>query len=109
MNQTRSILVQSVAGICLALGSSRAANAVGCRQNVKQPPVEALIYSTMPSTWDHRPTLAMDGDLNTTFQSDGGMDDGDSFLVLLSRPIPVQSIQVTTGDSDGNDRLADAQ
>lgn len=62
----------------------------------------------MPSRWDHRPVMAMDGDLATSFQSDGGMDDGDDFLILLSRSIPVRSIRVVTGDSDGNDRLEDA-
>lgn len=68
-------------------------------------PVEALLYSTVPSTAAHRPEMAMDGDAGTYFRSAHGMDDGDDFLVLLSRPIPVQSIQITTGDADGQDPL----
>jgi len=67
--------------------------------------VEALIYSTMPSTAAHNPTMAMDGDTGTYFKSVYGMDDGDDFLILLSQPIPVQSITITTGDPDGNDEL----
>lgn len=73
-----------------------------------QPPVEALIYSTMASRWEHRPTMAMDGDPNTYFESTGGMDDGDDFLVLLSRAVPVESIRVATGDLEANDALNDA-
>ena len=68
-------------------------------------PVEALVYSTMPSTNAHRPEMALDGDPNTYFQSDYGMDDGDDFVVILSRAIPVASLQVVTGDTDGQDRL----
>jgi hypothetical protein len=68
-------------------------------------PVEALIYSTMPSTAAHRPEMAMDGDSQSYFRSVYGMDSGDDFTILLSRAIPVQSLQVTTGDTDGQDTL----
>ncbi|MBV9850244.1 MAG: hypothetical protein JO250_11265 [Armatimonadetes bacterium] len=68
-------------------------------------PVEALLYSTMPSTAAHRPEMAMDGDLGTFFRSVYGMDDGDDFLILLSRPIPVRSLRVTTGDAAGENLL----
>lgn len=71
-------------------------------------PVEALIYSTMPSTAAHRPEMAMDGDPGTYFKSVYGMDDGDDFLVLLSRAVPIQSLRITTGDSEGQDTLSDA-
>ena len=68
-------------------------------------PVEALIYSTLPSTAAHRPEMALDGDPQTYFRSAGGMEDGDDFLVLLSRPVPVQAIQVVTGDAEHQDTL----
>jgi hypothetical protein len=68
---------------------------------------EALIYSTMPSTAAHSPQMAMDGDDGTYFKSVYNMDDGDDFLVLLSHPIPVQSLKITTGTADGDDVLAD--
>jgi len=68
-------------------------------------PVEALLYSTMPSVAAHRPEMAMDGDAGTYFRSAYGMGDGDDFLVLLSRPIPVKSLHITTGDADGQDLL----
>ncbi len=68
-------------------------------------PVEALLYSTMPSTAAHRPEMAMDGDAGTYFRSAYGMGGGDDFLVLLSQPVPVRSIHITTGDADGQDVL----
>ena len=68
-------------------------------------PVAAWLYSTMPSTSVHRPEMALDGDASTYFQSVYGMGDGDDFLVLLSSPIPVQSLTITTGDSDSQDIL----
>lgn len=70
-------------------------------------PVNAFVYSTMPSTFDHRPQMAIDGDPKTTFRSYYGCGDGDGFTVLLGRPIPVRSIRVTTGDGL-EDRLTDA-
>ncbi len=79
---------------------------------VAQPPdsapVEALIYTTMPSTTAHRPEMAMDGDSKSYFRTAYGMDDGDTFLVMLSRAIPVESISVVTGDSDGQDNAEGA-
>jgi len=71
------------------------------------PPVEAFLYSTMPSTSAHRPEMSMDGDAKTSFRSFYGMDDGDDFRILLSRPIPVRSIRISTG-SDGDDLLTNA-
>ncbi|MGI4788669.1 MAG: basic secretory protein-like protein [Janthinobacterium lividum] len=76
-------------------------------QTPNPSPVEALIYSTMPSTAAHRPEMAMDGDPATYFKAGGGMDDGDDFLVLLSSPITVQFIQVVTGDNDQQDTLTE--
>lgn len=67
--------------------------------------VLALVYSTMPSTAAHRPEMAMDGDDASYFKSAYGMGDGDDFRVILSRPIPVQSLHITTGDADGQDLL----
>ena len=49
----------------------------------------------------------MDGDVGTYFRSAAGMGDGDDFLILLSRPISVRSIHITTGDADGQDLLTD--
>ena len=63
---------------------------------------EALVYSTMPSRAAHRPEMALDGDPSTYFQSAYGMGDGDEFLILLSRPIPLQSVRITTGNAEGD-------
>ena len=71
-------------------------------------PVDANIYSTMPSTDAHRPEMALDADPSTYFETVGGMGDGDDFLVLFSRPIPVTSIKVTTGDGQGHNLLSKA-
>ena len=86
--------------LCLIAGGARAA--------APAAPVEALLYSTMPSTAAHRPEMAMDGDAGTYFRTAYGMGDGDDFLVLLSRPIPVQSLRIATGDAEGDDALTDA-
>lgn len=72
------------------------------------PTVDAQIYSTLPSTNQHRPEMALDGDMSTYFESMFGMDDGDDFLVMLSRPIPVNKITVTTGDGTGAELLTKA-
>ncbi|MBV9868791.1 MAG: hypothetical protein JO316_25820 [Abitibacteriaceae bacterium] len=69
--------------------------------------VEALVYSSMPSTAAHRPEMALDGDTATYFKSVYGMSGGDNFLILLSRPIPVQSLHIVTGDADNQDLLTD--
>ena len=70
-----------------------------------KPQVEALIYSTMPSTREHRPEMAFDGNDNTWFESKGGMDDGDDFIVLLNRSISLNSVRVITGEPDLTDAL----
>ncbi len=71
-------------------------------------PVEALLYSTMPSTAAHRLQMAMDGDASTYFQTVYGMGDGDDFLMLLSRAIPVQSLHIVSGTPEGDDLLTNA-
>lgn len=95
----------------LALPALALLPTAGCAQKpraVQAPPagpVDALVYSTMPSTNAHRPEMALDGDPNTYFQTVYGMDEGDDFEVILSRAIPVSSLQVITGDPDGQDKL----
>jgi hypothetical protein len=68
-------------------------------------PVEALLYSSMPSTFDHNAVMAMDGDSNTYFKTVYGMGDGDDFLVMLSHAIPMQQLTIVTGTPDGDDTL----
>jgi hypothetical protein len=51
--------------------------------------------------------MAIDGDPNSYFKSVYGMSDGDEFLILLSRPIPMQALHITTGDSENRDLLTD--
>ena len=63
---------------------------------------EATIYSTLPSLTSHRPEMAMDGDPNTYFKSVYGMSQGDDFTVLFSRPLPLRSMRVATGNPDGD-------
>jgi len=71
-------------------------------------PVEALLYSTMPSTAAHRLQMAMDGDASTYFQTVYSMGDGDDFLMLLSRAVPVQSLHIVSGTPEGDDLLTNA-
>ncbi|RYG63312.1 hypothetical protein EON80_21485 [bacterium] len=68
-------------------------------------PVEASLFTTMPSSRATRPELAMDGNEGTVFKSFYNMSEGDDFMILLSRPIPVNSITVITGDAEGQDTL----
>lgn len=69
-----------------------------------QPEVEVLLYSTMPCSSIHRPQMAMDGDEKTFFKSYYGMGGRDDFQILLSRPVPLRSLRVVTGD-DKNQNL----
>lgn len=69
------------------------------------PATEATLYSTMPSLDAHRPEMALDGDENSYFKSVYGMGDGDDFTVLFSRPLPLRSMRVSTGDLDGDNLL----
>ena len=66
---------------------------------------EATIYSTLPSLKVHRPEMALDGDQNTYFKSVYGMSEGDDYTVLFSRPLPLNTMRVTTGDLDGDNLL----
>ncbi len=100
----------SVSFFCLALSLvslNLSAFAAGKTPSVDKSvgSVEALLYTTLPSTAAHRPEMAMDGDSGTYFRSTRGMDDGDDFLVFLSRPVAAQSLHVVTGDADGQDLL----
>ncbi|MDF2439843.1 MAG: hypothetical protein JWN98_827 [Abditibacteriota bacterium] len=74
---------------------------------VPVPAVDAMVYSTMPSTPAHRPQMAMDGDQSTYFKSVYDMNQGDDFQILLSRPIPVRSLRITSGDTDNQDLLSE--
>ena len=94
----------ALAGVLVGMGAVRA------RAQEKTPvSVEALLYTTMPSTAAHRPEMAMDGNANSYFRSAYGMSDGDDFLVLLSQAIPVQSLRITTGDTEGDDLLTEGR
>ena len=70
-----------------------------------QTEVEALLYSTMPSASIHRPQMAMDGDEKTYFKSYYGMGGKDDFQILLSRPIPLRSLRIVTGDNEKQNLL----
>ncbi|MBC8103408.1 MAG: hypothetical protein H7Z41_12585 [Cytophagales bacterium] len=82
------------------LGGTRLAQAAA-------PGVEALVYSTMPSTAAHRPEMVMDGDPKTYFKSVYGMGDGDDIRVLFSAPIAARSLRITSGDEEGQDLFTD--
>ena len=47
----------------------------------------------------------MDGDQSTFFKSVYGMGDGDDFTILFSRPLTLRSVNVTTGNADGDNLL----
>ena len=68
-------------------------------------PVDALIYSTMPSTRAHSPLMAMDGDPKTYFQTVYGMSDSDDVRFILSRPTVVSNVTIVTGDDKEQDAV----
>ncbi len=97
----------ALASAALALGLPLTATAQTVpAAPVSAGPVEALVYSTLPSTAAHRPEMALDGDPQTFFQTASGMDDGDDFWVIFSRAVPVSALRVVTGDADGQDTLS---
>jgi hypothetical protein len=105
MTSKSSFLRPSVPVLGLAYALMASSGCTG--QAFAQPagPVEAQLFTTMPSARTMRPELAMDGNEGTTFKSYYNMSEGDDFMILLSRPIPVTSIRVITGDSEGQDTL----
>ena len=104
MNPASTLRVPSRALLGTALlltgcGASRAAD-------TPASPVEALVYSTMPSSTAHSPQMALDGSESSYFKSAYGMGDGDDFTVILSRPVAASSIRVLTGDGQNQDLLS---
>ncbi len=76
-----------------------------CQAQNSPSSTEATLYSTLPSLTVHRPEMALDGDPNSYFKSVYGMGAGDDFSVLFSRPLPLRSLRVATGDLDGDNLL----
>ena len=66
---------------------------------------EAMLYSTMPSTTAHRPEMAIDADESSFFQSVYSMSEGDDFTVLFTRPVPMRSLRISTGNAEGDNLL----
>ena len=87
----------SLIAACVLLGSGLP----GIARAGESEPVDAALYSTVPSTFAHRPILAMDGDNATWFESATGMSKTDWVLVMLSHPVGVNDIKVRTGADDG--------
>lgn len=101
MKPTPSFRRATSLAMCLLLSAAYS------RTQAAPASVEAQLFSTMPSTFAHRPEMAMDGDTSSYFKSFYGMSDGDDFTVLLSAPIPVKSVKVVTGNTDGDDTITD--
>lgn len=109
MNPTHSRRARLALGLsAVSLLAATALAPVQAAPKAASAPVEALLYSTMPSTAAHRLQMAMDGDANTYFQTVYGMGDGDDFLMLLSRAVPVQSLHIVSGTPEGDDLLTNA-
>jgi len=102
MNQTSFRILAACAAMSAGLG---------CQAQTQAPAqmmasgTEATIYSTMPSLTAHRPEMALDGSEASYFKSVYGMGDGDDFTILFSRPIPLRSLRVSTGNDDGDNLL----
>ncbi|MEO7716374.1 MAG: basic secretory protein-like protein [Capsulimonas sp.] len=70
--------------------------------------LQALMYSTMPSTTAHSPEMALDGDQKSYFKSVYDMNDNDIFMVMFSKPISVKSLRIVTGNTDGTNAVTNA-
>ena len=106
MNRTHSRFFPVMLALSAGLGIQCQAQTPGAMAPVMAPATtEARLYSTMPARSIHRPEMAMDGDDNSYFQSVYGMGNGDDFTVLLSQPIPVRSMRISTGTPEGDNML----
>ena len=72
-------------------------------------PVIASVESTLGTSGKNIRQFAFDGDLETCFVSDRNPGDSDHFTMVLEKPVTIRSIEVTTGKSDGTDKLEGAQ
>ncbi len=97
----RSIWVYlGVQVFCARLGASG-----GSAANEPEPPVAAIIETTLRTASGQIRQFAFDGDGDTCFVSDQTPCSTDHFTLVLDRTVAVKSIVVTTGRPDGNDRL----
>jgi hypothetical protein len=64
-----------------------------------------LISTSLPIREPFEPELALDGKLDTCFQSARSSRDGDDFTLTLPEPMTLQSVQVVTGQTDGSGRV----
>jgi Peptidase of plants and bacteria len=68
-------------------------------------PLIASVESTLETSGKNIRQLAFDGDLETCFVSERNPGDSDHFTMVLEKPVTIRSIEVTTGKSDGTDKL----
>jgi hypothetical protein len=80
----------------------------GLRAASEAPARRALVAvkTTLPAAGGNRPELAVDGKLESFFQSSRGPDEKDHFTVELSPPASFQRIEVHTGSEGSSHRLA---
>lgn len=65
-----------------------------------------LVSSSLPTKGRHLASQAFDGKADTSFWSDRAVRDGDDVTIALSEAREIRSLQLTTGTSDGKDKLA---
>lgn len=68
-------------------------------------PVTAMVETTLPTAGGQIRQFAFDANADTWFASAKHADATDHFTLVFDMPVTVQSIRVTTGRPDGEDRL----
>lgn len=70
-----------------------------------EAPAAAAVTSTLPSAEGHIRQLALDGDADSYFASEGNASAADLFTVVFDHSVSVKSVAATTGRPGGGDAL----
>ena len=68
-------------------------------------PITATIETTLATDGEHIRQFVFDGEDKTYFASEKNATDKDRFTLILSKPVSVRSVRVTTGQPNGGDKL----
>jgi hypothetical protein len=79
--------------------------APAARAEAAEPPVPAVVETTLPTASGRIRQFAFDGDADTYFASARNVGKDDHFTLVLDKPAAVKSVAVTTGKPGGADRL----
>jgi hypothetical protein len=93
----RARLLFALPLLCLAVPARWAAAA--------DAPAAAVVVSTLPTAGEHIRQLALDGDADSYYASEGNAAASDLFTVVFDKPVSLKSVTATTGRPGGGDAL----